>query len=185
MKQIAIAAILAALSLGGEINIVQLGPADEVRIEVSCGEARQVVALSHGGATGPFILPEEEASIRLSDLDVPALVIPGGKEPHIAILAQAEEGADSGYRWILIPAKPNHEKWAMRAINLTKEAITIEEDGGTIELQPDAPTDIPVTRKPRITLGDSFTYQGNEPCAVIALIHRINGEWNVLFIPEG
>lgn len=184
MKTILISALLASTTFAGELNIVHLGPPDEVLIEITCDGAKQEVDLPHGGMTGQFILPEKEATIRLPGTDMPQLKIPANAIPHIAILSTATEG----YRWLLIPGKPTNAKWAMRAINLTRETITLAQDEAPLEITPDSPTAIPVAGKAGMSVkikdGDEFTYQGSEPSAVLALIHRKDDALHVLFVPD-
>ena len=184
MRAFLISIALTAAAVAGNLNLVHLGPPDEVRIEISCDGKTQEIPLPHGAATGQFILPEKEATIRLPGTDLPSLTIPATPAPQIAILTTAAEG----YRWLLIPGKPAGENWAMRAINLTPEPVTLQRGETPIELAPDAPTDIPVAGKNEMTVkpgsDPEFTYDASEPSAVLALIHRKGEAIHVLFVPD-
>jgi len=184
MKLLLLAAISATPLFAGELNIVHLGPPEHVRVKIACDGTEQEVELAHGGTTGQFILPEKEATIRLPGTQMPELRIPGNTAKHVAILRPAAEG----FRWLLIDGKPTNEKWSMRVINLTGEAIVIARDEERLEVMPDTPTVIPVAAKKDVAIqivdGVESTYQGSEPSAVLALVHRKGDGLDVLFVVD-
>ena len=182
MKHIPLSLALAASAIAGDINIVQLGPPDAVALEIACAATKQNVDLPHGGSTGLFALPEKPAVIsQMNDDNIPPLNIPATAKTNIAVLSPGEKG----YRWTLIPGKATEEKWTLRAINLATEPATLTTKDGPMEIKPDATQELPANRiSVRFEGGEKFSYDGSEPCAVIALIYRKDDEWQVLFVPD-
>ena len=184
MKHLALIAALTTTAIAGDINVVQLGPPDVTRLEIACGGATQTVDLRYGGTTGRFALPEKEAQISLPNLEIPSLTVAASTAPNIAVLSPAEKG----YRWTLIPGKPTDEKWAMRVINLSLENVKLTQAGDPLEIEPDATSDLAVKGKGGMSIsiegGEKFSYDGSEPCAVLAIIYGKEGERKVLFVPD-
>ncbi len=184
MKHILLSAALAATAIAGEVNIVQLGPPDVIRLEIACDGINQPIDLRFGGTTGGFVLPEKDAVITIPNQGIPALKIPATASPNIAVLSPGPEG----YRWTVIPGKPTDEKWAMRVVNLSAESAKLTREGDPLEIKPDDVTTIAVEDKTGMSVaiegGKKFTYDGREPCAVVALIYQKEGEWQVLFVPD-
>lgn len=182
MKHIPLFLALATSAFAGDINIVQLGPPDTVALEIACAGTKQNVELPHGGSTGLFALPEKPAVISpTGDDKIPSLNIPATAKTNIAVLSPDEKG----YRWTLIPGKPTEEKWSLRAINLAAEPASITTKEGSMEIKPDATQDLPSDRMSiRFEGGEKFSYDGSEPCAVIAIIYRKDDAWQVLFVPD-
>jgi hypothetical protein len=184
MKHILPFAALAATAIAGEINVVQLGPPDVIRMEITCAGTSQPVDLRHGGTTGGFVLPEKEAVITIPNHEIPSLTIPATASPNIAVLSPGPDG----YRWTLIPGKPTAEKWAMRVVNLATEPAKLVQEGDPLEIKTEATTEIAIEDKAGMTVaiegGGKFTYDGREPCAVVAFIYKKEGEWKVLFVPD-
>lgn len=184
LRTASLAATFAATAMAGGINVVQLGPPDVIRFEVACGGVSQGFDLAHGGTTGGFILPEKEGTITLPNHEIPSLTIPATASSNIAVLAPAEKG----YRWKLIPGKPTDGKWGLRVVNLSAETAKLAQDGAPLELAPDSTTEIPVEGIAGVTVQIGATakgtYRAEEPCAVLALIYRKAGEWEILFVPD-
>jgi hypothetical protein len=182
MKHIPLSLALAASAIAGDLNIVQLGSPDAVGLEIACGGVKQNVDLPHGGSTGLFALPEKPAVlIPTSDDKIPSLKIAATAETQIAVLSSDEKG----YRWTLIPGKPTEEKWTLRAVNLAAEPAKLAGKDGSLEIKPEATQDLPEnSMSVRFEGGEKFSYDGSEPCAVVALIYRKDGEWQVLFVPD-
>ena len=182
MKHIPLFLALAASAIAGDLNIVQLGSPDAVGLEIACDGSKQNVDLTHGSSTGLFTLPEKPAVISpTSDDKIPSLNIPAIAETNIAVLSPAEKG----YRWTLIRGKRTEKKWTLRAINLASEPANLATKEGPMEIQPDATQDLPANGiSVRFEGGGKFSYDGSEPCAVVALIYHKDGEWQVLFVPD-
>lgn len=182
MKHLPLFLALAAPAIAGDINIVQLGPPDAVTLEIACAGTKQNVDLPHGGSTGLFALPEKPAVIcPTGDDKIPSLNIPATAKTNIAVLSPGEKG----YRWTLIPGNRTEEKWTLRAINLAAEPASLTSKNGLLEIKPDATQDLPANGiSVRFEGGEKFSYDGSEPCAVVALIYRKDGEWQVLFVPD-
>lgn len=182
MKHLPLFLALAAPALAGDLNIVQLGPPEAVALEIACDGTKQNVDLPHGVSTGLFALPEKPAVIsQMNDDNIPPLNIPATAKTNIAVLSPGEKG----YRWTLIPGKPTEEKWTLRAINLAAEPASITTKEGSMEIKPDATQDLPSDRMSiRFEGGEKFSYDGSEPCAVIAIIYRKDDAWQVLFVPD-
>lgn len=181
----ALLAAIATSATAGVINVIQLGSPDVIRFEVKCGAVSQPFDLAYGDSTGRFVLPETEAAVlSLPNRETKSLTIPATKQPHIAVLT-VEGDKDV---WKLIPGKPTDDKWSLRAINITPEAAVFESAGKPLEIAAGATVAIPVTQKEDITLkpkdGEMHAYDGREPCAVVALLFRKDGAWQVLFVPD-
>lgn len=182
MKHLPLFLALAASAIAGDLHIVQLGPPDAVALEIACAGTKQNVDLPHGGSTGLFALPEKPAVISpKSDAKIPSLNIPATAKTNIAVLSPGEKG----YRWTLIPGNRTEEKWTLRAINLAAEPASLTTKNGLLEIKPDATQDLPANGiSVRFEGGGKFSYDDSEPCAVVALIYRKDGEWQVLFVPD-
>ena len=182
MKQIPLYLTLAVSALAGDLNIVQLGLPDPVGLQISCAGTKQNVELPHGGTTGNFVLPEKPALISSTGDDkIPSLKIPATAEINIAVLSPRTKG----FRWTLIPGKPIEGSWTLRAFNLSTEPAKLTGMDGSLEIQPDATADLPTDGMSVCFEGGKiFSYDGSEPCAIIALIYRKDGEWQVLFVPD-
>ncbi len=182
MKHIPLFLALAASAFAGDLNIVQLGPPDAVGLEIACDGTKQNVDLPHGGSTGLFVLPEKPALISpKSDAKIPSLNIPATAKTNIAVLSPAA----NGYRWTLIPGKRSEEKWTLRAINLAAEPARLTTKNGPLEIKPDATQELPANGiSVRFEGSEKFSYDGSEPCAVVALIYSKDGKWQVLFVPD-
>ncbi len=182
MKHIPLFLALTASAIAGDLNIVQLGPPDPVSMEISCEGTKQNVDLPHAGSTGLFALPEKPAQISpKGDDKIPTLKIPATTKTNIAVLSPGEKG----YRWTLIPGKRSEEKWTLRAINLASEPARLTANNGPLEIKPDATKDLPANLiSVSFEGGEKFTYDGSEPCAVVALIYRKDDAWQVLFVPD-
>ena len=182
MKQIPLYLTLAVSALAGDLNIVQLGLPDPVGLQISCAGTKQNVELPHGGTTGNFVLPEKPALISSTGDDkIPSLKIPATAEINIAVLSPRTKG----FRWTLIPGKPIEGRWTLRAFNLSTEPAKLTGMDGSLEIQPDATADLPTDGMSVCFEGGKFfSYDGSEPCAIIALIYRKDGEWQVLFVPD-
>jgi len=169
----------------GDLNIVNLGPAEGVRVEISSAGAAQEVEIAHGAATGQFRLPEQQsATVRVVDGETGALTIPAGGQAHIAVLSPTK----NGYRWSLILGQPKEGKWATRVINLTGQPITCEGPEGPVELLPDQPAKLSANEKPVVKLSGTengrFTYEGSEPCAVLAIVYLKDDAPRVVFVTD-
>jgi hypothetical protein len=185
LRSSALLAAIASAATAGVINVIQLGSPDVVRFEVKCGDVSQPFELAHGGSTGRFVLPETEAAVlSLPNRETKSLSIPATKQPHIAVLT-VEGDKDV---WKLIPGKPTDDKWSLRAINISSEAAVFEKTGKPLEIAAGATVGIPVAEKEDIALqpkgGEMRAYDGREPCAVVALLYRKEGAWQVLFVPD-
>jgi hypothetical protein len=183
MKRILFPIMLATPLIAGELNIVHLGPPDSVKIEIQCAGAKQEVELPHGGSTGQFMLPVENATIRVPNTKIPDLPIAATEERKIAVLKPSADG----YDWLLIPGKAS-EKWSLRAVNLTQTTASSLRDGTAVEIGPGTIVDIATKGKTGVSIqidgGGEFTYKGSEPCAVVAFIHQADGKWKVLFVTD-
>lgn len=171
--------------LAGSINVVHLGPPDVLKFKVSAGDASQDFTLAHGANTGAFILPDEKPS-RLEGFGekIPSLEIPASEKPRIAVLAPSEEG----FKWHLLEAKPEPEKWAFRMVNLSEFPANVVFRKDLVEIPAGGETAVDVTGKSQISVRIpntvNLTYEGKEPCAVVALIYRSDGEWKATLIPD-
>lgn len=180
------AAAFVATTAAGVINVVQLGPPDVIRFEVKCGGASQPFDLPFGGSTGGFVLPEKEAAvITLPNRKSDDLSIPATAAPNIAVLAATADGKD---KWTLIPGKPSGDKWSLRIVNLAGETAVIESAGMPLEIAAGATVEMPAKGKGDIAVipkgGEKSSYDGKEPCAVVALLYPKDGVWKVLFVPD-
>lgn len=182
MKHLPLFLALTASAIAGDLNIVQLGLPDPVGLEISCEGTKQKVKLPHGGTTGNFVLPEKPTLISSTGDDkIPSLKIPATAEINIAVLSPCTKG----FRWTLIPGKPIEGSWTLRAFNLSTEPAKLTGMDGSLEIQPDATADLPTDGMSVCFEGGKiFSYDGSEPCAIIALIYRKDGEWQVLFVPD-
>lgn len=177
--------IMATPLFAAELNIVNLGPSEGIKLEISSDGLSQKVEIPHGTATGQFRIPAEHpATVDSPDGEIEALTIPPGDQPHIAVISPAKEG----YRWSLVQGKPTAEKWATRVINLTGESVTCDGPDGPAELIPDQPTTVSTNKKPVVNLigieNGRFAYEGSEPCAVLALVYIKNDELRVVFVTD-
>ena len=184
MKRLPFILMLNATAIAGDLNIVPLGSPEAVSLEITCDGRIQNVDLPYGGTTGRFVLPEKVASIRLPNREIPAITIPATLDPYIAVLSSGKDG----FRWTLIPGKPTKTKWALRATNLAAEPAKLTGKDGLLEIGLDVTAALPVKGKAGMSVrfegGGKFSYAGSEPCAVVALIHRKDGELQVLFVPD-
>ncbi|MBC7980724.1 MAG: hypothetical protein H7Y36_09205 [Armatimonadetes bacterium] len=169
----------------GGINVIHLGPQDVIKFQVSAEGASQEFDLAHAEVTGPFILPEKNATIKAIGKELPDLEIPATDKNQLAILAPGPEG----YKWQLQPSQPTEEKWGFRVINLSSEtAKLLQKGGGISEILAGTDTIIEVNKSAQISvkIQDSIkkSYEGDEPCAVVALLYRENNEWQILFVQD-
>lgn len=184
MKHISLSALFLTSAVAGELNIIHLGPPEVIQLEISCDGTTQKMDLPHGGMTGKFILPNEDSTIRVSESEIPILTVEATANSHLAVLSKAAEG----YRWSLLSGKPTNNKWALRTINLTDKPIILDRDDEALEIAPDSPTDLNTTGKSGMSVkikgGESFTYKGSEPCAVVAIIYHKDDSFQVLFVTD-
>ncbi len=184
-KATALLAAFASSAAAGALNVVQLGPPDVIRFEVKSGGISQQFDLPHGGSTGRFVLPEKEAAtLSLPNREAKNLNIPATAEPNIAVLTMEGEKDI----WKLIPGKPTKDKWALRAVNLSAKPAVIEGSGKPLEIPAGATVEIPTAGKADISIliigSQKHSYDGKEPCAIVALIYEKDSIWQVLFVPD-
>lgn len=175
----------AAFCAAGVINVVHLGPPDVIRFEVSCAGTSQAFDLAHGGSSGGFVLPENKAAtLSLPNRKSKPLELPATGAPQIAVLISV----DGGDVWKLIPGKPTVDKWSLRAINLGTKPVVIERKAEPLEIAPGTTVEIPAKDRRDMAVllkgAEQQAYDGEEPCAVIALIYRKGDAWQVLFVPD-
>lgn len=175
----------AAFCAAGVINVVHLGSPDVIRFEVSSAGTSQAFDLAHGGSSGGFVLPDNKpATLSLPNRKSKPLELPANGAPQIAVLISV----DGGDIWKLIPGKPTVDKWSLRAINLGTEPVVIERETEPLEIAAGTTVEIPTKGKRdmavRLKGAEQRAYDGEEPCAVIALIYRKGDAWQVLFVPD-
>lgn len=185
IRSAALLAAIASTAAAGVFNVVHLGPPDVIRFEIRSGGTSQAFDLAFGAATGRFILPEkEDAVLSLPNREAKDLPIPATSGPNIAVLTRQEE-KDA---WKMIPGKPTEGKWSLRAVNLGTEQAVIERSGKPLEIASGATVEIPAEGKNAIAVtfkdGEKRSYDGKDPCAIIALIYRKDDAWQVLFVPD-
>lgn len=177
------AAACAKLS-AGSINVVHVGPPDPLKFQVSANGATQEFTLAHGATTGSFVLPNAPSTIKGYIESVPSLKIPAADEPRIAVLTPSEDG----FKWHLVQAKPEPDKWAFRIINLSSLPVGILGGNEPLEIPAQGEKAIEVTGKSkiRVNIPDSIdvAYDGSEPCAVVAFVYREGEKWKAVFVPE-
>jgi hypothetical protein len=178
-------AALASTAAAGVFNVVHLGPPDFIRFEIRSGGTSQAFDLAFGGSTGRFILPEKECAIlSLPNRKTKDLAIPASSQQNIAVLTMPEDKEI----WKMIPGKPTQDKWSLRVVNIGIEPAVIERAGKPLEIAAGATVEIPASDKDDIAVlfkgGDKKSYDGKEPCAIVALLYRKDDGWQVLFIPD-
>lgn len=177
-------AFTSTLLIAGSINVVHLGPQEDLKFEVSAGDASQDFELSNGADTGPFLLPAKPAKIKGFVEGIPALDIPVSENPRIAILIPDPEG----FKWHLVTAKPTPEKWAFRIVNLSSEPVVAQSGDATLDIPAGEEIAVDVTEKNqlRVQISDmvDLAYTGNEPRGVVAFIYRKNDQWHAICLPD-
>lgn len=182
------AAMLTAFAstvVAGVFNVIHLGPQDVIRFEIRSGDASQAFDLAFGDSTGRFILPDKESAVlSLPHREAKDLTIPATSAPNIAVLTRH---GDKDV-WKVIPGKPTQDKWSLRAVNLSPEPAVIERAGKPMEIAAGATVEIPAAGKGDIAIsfdnGETASYDGKEPSAVVALLYRKGDAWRVLFVPD-
>lgn len=171
------------LSAGG-INVMQAGPHGVVKIEVTAGEAKMDFTLAHGSDSGPFVLPDEKATIKAYLDGVEDLEVPPSKEPRFAILLPSKEG----FTWHLLEAKPSEDKWAFRIVNLASDTANVICSKELVEIPVGKEKTLEVARKAQINLKIpttvNLTYEGDEPSGVVAFVYRSEDEWKAFLLPD-
>jgi hypothetical protein len=169
----------------GAINVVHLGPPEAIRFHISAAGTGQDIELKHGACSGGVILPNEKnATVSRPGSNINDLTLPASEEPRIVVLI-IRDGEET---WQVIPGKPTEDKWSLRAINLDAKTAVIVTEVGLQEVVPGAKIELPAKSRRdmaiRLADGEPQSYVGDEPCSVVALIHRKGDAWQVLFVPD-
>lgn len=169
----------------GAVNVVHLGPPEAIRLRVAAAGTAQDFELNHGACSGGFLLPSDKiATLSRPGSKINDLTLPASEEPRIVVLI-LRDGEET---WQVIPGKPTEDKWSFRAINLAAKTAVIVTDDGPQEVAPDAKLELPARSRRDMTIrladGEPQSYDGDEPCAVVAFIHRKGDAWQVLFVPD-
>ncbi|MEO8616615.1 MAG: hypothetical protein ABI600_15840 [Luteolibacter sp.] len=169
----------------GSLNVVHLGPPQEINLEVKSGDNAQKFTLAYQSASGPFILPNKKSSLHTIGDQLKSLNIGATKAGRIAVLYPK---ADT-YVWKLYDSKPTLKKASLRVINLTAEAAILTIAGKKVEIGADADTAIEeVNKSPiRIIFEDRKKQEPHlqeEPSAVIAFIYKNKDGWRLFYIND-
>ncbi len=188
MKKPLIIALLGFVSVttlsAGAINVVHAGPKDVMKFEVTAGDATMDFTLAHGSDSGSFVLPDKKATIKGFLKGIPELEVPPSKNPRFAILAPS----GTGYAWHLLDGKPSEDEWTFRIVNLSTDPANVNSANGLIEIPAGGEKALEVSAKAQISfkMPDTvdFSYDGSEPCGVVAFVYRDDDEWKAFFLPD-
>lgn len=176
-------ALAASLSAGG-ITIMNAGPDGILKFEVTAREAKMDFTLAQGSNSGSFVLPDEKATIKAYSEGIEELEVPPSEKPRFAILMPAKEG----YTWHLFEAKPSGDTWAFRIVNLSADTGNVLSSKELIEIPAGQEKKLEVARKSQINLKIPSTvnlsYEGDEPCGVVAFVYRHEDEWKAFLLPD-
>ncbi len=169
----------------GSLNVIHLGPPQEINLEVTSGDNAQKFTLAYQSASGPFILPNKKSSLHTIGDQLKGLDIGAKKTGRIAVLYPK---ADT-YGWRLYDSKPTFKKASLRVINLTAEAAILTIAGKKVKIEPDAETAIEEVNKfpIRIMFEDrkkQDPHLQEEPSAVIAFIYKNKDEWRLFYVND-
>lgn len=169
----------------GGLNVVNLVHGGDLVVNVKFDSTNQNLIVKSKEYSGSFGVPETEVTLATALEGATDLEVPANDDSFLAVF-QSHEG---GFKWSLVPSKPSEEKWALRIVNLSTLTLPILADGDELlELKPESDTAQTVENKGDIRLkidkAETFTYKGNDPCAVVALVYRETEQWKVVFVPE-
>lgn len=172
-------------TLAGGLNIVNLAHGGDLVVKVEFDKTSQNLIVKAKDFSGAFGLPETKVKLTALMDKAEQIEIPATADSHLAILAKTADG----YAWRLIPSKPTEGKWSLRIVNLSEMPLPVVlGNNETKELEPASDTSIPAEHKGQIRVkipdSKSYTYKGDEPCAVVALVYRELEEWEVVFVSE-
>lgn len=172
-------------ALAGGLNIVNLAQGGDLVVKVEFDKTSQNLTVKPKDFSGAFGLPETKVKLTALMDNAEEIEIPATADSHLAILAKTAEG----YSWRLVPSKPSEGKWSLRIINLSDMPLPVVlANNETRKLEPASDTSMPAKHQGQIRVkipdSKSFTYDGDEACAVVALVYRELEEWKVLFVPE-
>ncbi len=169
----------------GSLNVVHLGPAQDINLEIKSGSSAQSFSLTHESATGTFILPEKPAVLRTIGDKIKALNIGQKKTGRIAVLCSPGDS----YQWKIFDSKPTEGKVSLRIINLTDQDTNVTVAGKKIDIKAASDEVIPQVNKGpvRLTLANGEkpkAHEQEEPSAVLGLLYKDKEAWKIFFLND-
>lgn len=175
----------AACSVAGTLNVVQLGPPAEVKLEIKAGAAIQEFTLAHKATTGSFILPDKTAVLRTVGDKIPVQRIKPEESGRIAILHPAGEL----FAWRLVPSKPTPGKTSLRIINLMDRETSLKVGEKLVKAPPASDARVEGIEKApfQVELEDDTKVDApeqEEPGALIGFLFMTGDKWHILLVSD-
>jgi hypothetical protein len=171
--------------VAGNLNVVHLGPPNELKFQIKSGTADQEFTLSPQSCTGIFALPPNKSILKTIGGDTPALKVEANQKGRIAVLHPDGEA----FKWTLHESKPSEGRTTLRLINLTSEAVTVVQGSTKIPLKAKGDTVVEKVTKTPIRLGFENggkvpPYEQDEPSAVIGFVYRSGGVLSIFYLND-
>ena len=178
--------VIYSQSHAGNLNIVNLGSKEEIKLEIKAANANQQFALSPQSATGIFALPQKAAVLRVIDDKTKTLKLAAKATGRVVVLHLANEDS---FKWSVYDSKPTDGKTSLRLVNLTDEEVVLVNGETKIILKGAAILSVEKVTSAPIRLSfengeKTKAHEQEEPSAVIGFVYKQGERWKIFYVND-